>query len=126
MIKKTGKMPDIARATYLTLQKVSQDIRSDAVVNSPYRTGTLRRSIMASIEGDTAKVGSNLPYARMREYGGVIKPKRKKMLAWKSNGKWYFAKQVTQKGKPYLIPAFEKNTRDITKILQAFISSTTK
>jgi phage gpG-like protein len=119
-------MPDIPKAIKLTLSKVSQDIRSEAVVNSPYKTGTLRRSIMAHIEWNEAKVGSNLPYARMREYGGIIKPNRKKMLAWKNNWKWYFAKQVTQKGKPYLIPAFEKNTRDIGKILKQFITSTTR
>ena len=126
MIKSTGSLPDIKRAVNLTLHKIAQDVRSEAVIKSPYKTGTLRRSIISDVTETQAKVGSNLPYARMREYGGIIVPKRAKMLAWKSGGKWHYAKKVVQRAKPYLIPAYEKGVVNVGKILESFINYTTK
>lgn len=84
-VKSTGKLPDITKARVKTLYKITQNIRSKAVTNSPYDTGTLRRSILSDVQPTlgVGKVGTNLPYARMREFGGTIVPKKAKMLAWK-------------------------------------------
>ncbi len=128
IVKNTGKLPDIAKAKIKTIYKITQNIRSKAVTNSPYKTGTLRRSILSDVQPELGqgKVWSNLPYARMREFGGVITPKKAKMLAWKSGGKWHFAKRVVQKWKPYLIPAYNSEIPKIGATLKSFIESTTK
>lgn len=82
-VKITGKFPDIAKAKIIALSRITQNIRTKAVTNAPYKTGTLRRSILSDVTADIGKVGTNLPYARIREFGGTILPKNKKMLAWK-------------------------------------------
>ena len=74
---------------------------------APIDQGPLRNSIQIEpakhpgnrIEGS---VGTDLPYAEWQErgtgiygpYGVPIRPKRAKVLAWQSGGKWHFAKQV--------------------------------
>lgn len=48
-------------------------------------------------------VGSALVYARIHQFGGTIKPKDKKALAFKgADGQARFAKQVTIPARPYL------------------------
>jgi len=43
------------------------------------------------------------------EFGGTIRPKRAKMLHWKSKtGKDVFAHEVHQPAHPYLRPAFDE------------------
>lgn len=42
--------------------------------------GALRDSIYMEIVGDVARIGSNLEYAAMQEFGGVITPYRAKAL----------------------------------------------
>lgn len=73
---------------------------------APRKTGVLSSSIHT--EGPTisgaevsARVGTNLSYAPYQEFGtgiyagrGMITPKRAKMLAWRDNGRWVFAKTV--------------------------------
>lgn len=51
------------------------------------RTGILKRSFTTYTYGNTAAVGTNVPYARIHQYGGVIKPKRGKYLAIPINKK---------------------------------------
>ncbi len=81
-IKSKGRLPDISKAERLILYKATTKIQTMARSNAPYDTGSLRRSIMTKVSKSRGRVGTNLPYAKMREYGGVILPKRKKMLAW--------------------------------------------
>lgn len=69
----------------------------------------------------------NIKYARIQEEGGIIRPKNKKLLAWKTkSGKWAFAKQVEITPQPYLIPAYEKVKADLGGIIDAEITKTTK
>ena len=44
-------------------------------------TGRLLSSITYRISGNTVEVGTNVPYARIQQFGGVIKPKNAKKLA---------------------------------------------
>lgn len=80
---------------------------------APVDTGALRASlhiqiVARSAEKVTASVGTNLVYARQREYGGVIVPKRARLLAWQSpDGGWRFARRVYQRPQPYMRPAFD-------------------
>jgi len=41
----------------------------------------LRNSIVAKVQGDIIRIGSNLRYAKIHQEGGVITPKSAKMLA---------------------------------------------
>ena len=50
-----------------------------------------------------------IPYARIHELGGVIKPKRKKYLRFKlPSGKVVFTKKVRIPPRPYFFPAVTK------------------
>lgn len=118
-------LPDIAKAKRKAIVIVTNNIRNDSVESAPYQTGTLRRSILTDVSETQGKVGTNLPYARIREYGGTILPKNKPRLAWQKNWKWIFAKKVVQKWKPYLIPAYKKWIAEIWKILEREIEKAT-
>lgn len=73
------------------------------------------------------EVGSfGIIYNKIHEFGGIIVPKRKKMLHWiNEDGEDVFAKMVTIPARPYLRPAVEENTEEITdamaNVLNRFI-----
>lgn len=76
---------------------------AEAKKNAPVKTSHLRRSIHVLEDGNNAKrYGTAVVYARIQEYGGEIRPKRKKYLRFKVNGQWVFAKRVRIKGKFYM------------------------
>lgn len=92
----------------------------------------LKNSITTKHEGNASSVGTNVIYARAREYGSrayIIKPKKSKFLRFKGrDGNWVFVKQVNYpagKGKkPYLIPSLEevspKFANDVERILSSY------
>ena len=48
-------------------------------------------------------VGSNLPYARIHQLGGTIRPKKGKFLKFRGlDGEDVFVKEVTIPARPYL------------------------
>ncbi|WP_326522719.1 phage virion morphogenesis protein [Sphingomonas sp.] len=66
-------------------------------------TGLLQRSISAKADGDGVTLGTNKIQARIHQFGGVIKPKKAKMLAFPGpTGEIIFAKKVTIPARPYL------------------------
>ncbi len=66
-------------------------------------TAALMKSIDYAATTDTVMVGTNLPYARIHQEGGTIRPKNKKSLRFKTpGGKVIFAKQVDIPARPYL------------------------
>lgn len=82
-------------------------VEGQAKQNAPVDQGILRGSI--NTDGSHkrgndvyASVGTNVEYAKAQEEGtGIygprktpIRPKNGKLLAWKRNGKWHFARQV--------------------------------
>ena len=68
-----------------------------------FNTGTLADSIDYLSNQHEVHVGSPLVYARIHQFGGTIKPKDKKALAFKGgDGQARFAKQVTIPARPYL------------------------
>lgn len=110
-----------------------------SVLRAPYKTGTLRRSIAYTITDSNfaagyvvGQFGSDLPYARIVELGGIIPahsvaPKNGKVLAWKdpsAPGGMAFSKGHTIKAqfrtaKPYLFPTLIEN-------MQAFLNRYSK
>lgn len=107
-------------------------VQNDAKQNAPYRTGTLRRSIHIGghtglahdFEGSRGQlegprilpnevqvfVGTNVEYARQREYGGWIEARNAPVLAWQDyEGEWHVARRVFQSATPYLRPALDGN-----------------
>jgi phage gpG-like protein len=79
------------------------------------QTGRLRSSIAASEvqkSGNTylERIGTNVIYARIHEYGGIIYPGAKGFLAWKdrATNKWIFTKRpVVIPARPFMRPALE-------------------
>ena len=117
------KIKKILKNSAMTIQK---DAISNLTKNGSVKTGHLRRGVANFRRGMTATVHtSNIKYAVMVEKGTkahIIKPKDKKALYWK--GAKHPVKQVNHPGskaKPYLIPAFEKETPYFLKKLEEAI-----
>ena len=117
------KIQKILKNSAMTIQK---DAISNLTKNGSVKTGHLRRGVANFRRGMTATVHtSNIKYAVMVEKGTkahIIKPKDKKALYWK--GAKHPVKQVNHPGskaKPYLIPAFEKETPYFLKKLEEAI-----
>lgn len=88
------------------------EIANEAKRLVPKDTRDLARSIHMKIGmlGDREAevlVGSNLDYAAQREFGGVIRAKKAKALAFQIDGEWVFVKSVYQEPQPYLRPALD-------------------
>ena len=70
------------------------------------RSGALRDSVhqevLSAPDGVFAVVGTDLIYAAIHEYGGIIVPQTAAALRFAIDGKWIFAKQVTMPERSYL------------------------
>ena len=102
---------------------------------APYLTGVLRRSLhiggFSGLSGSfgggggqftdlggekiangfaSVIIGTNLIYARIHEFGGIIVPKTARLLSWvdRLTGRRIFAKRVTIKAQPYMRPGFNQ------------------
>ncbi|MDP2364857.1 MAG: hypothetical protein Q8M94_13950 [Ignavibacteria bacterium] len=100
-------------------------ISNTAKEKCPYRTGTLRRSIMYS-KGDVLEYlcGTDVNYSEAVEYGSsphLIVPRFKKVLKFKIDGEEIFSKFVRHPGtspQPFLEPALFENEDNINKSIQ--------
>lgn len=97
--------------------KVRRGAMENLTKNRSVKTGHLRGSIDTNIKPFQAVIRANTKYARGVEEGTrphVIRPKKGKYLYWK--GASHPVKLVNHPGskaKPYLVPAFEKETKYI-------------
>lgn len=117
------------------LNKTAYKAEAVAKEAAPHQYGHLRGSIHT--EGATdrvleAKVGTQLKYAPYQEFGtGIygpnaapITPKKGKVLAWKSGGRWHFAKSVRgTKGKFYFKKAKDQSQPDLDRNLKIALGS---
>lgn len=62
----------------------------------------LADSITAQTARDQVTVGSNKEYAAIHQFGGVIRPKNKKALAFRLGGRVVLARSVHIPARPYL------------------------
>ena len=70
----------VATAVDKALLKITMDIQTNAKINAPYDTWTLRRSIwtdLSRIQKWIAVVWSDVVYSRRREYENHLNPWRK-------------------------------------------------
>ena len=67
-------------------------------------SGDLRKSISISVEENEVHVGTSIIYARIHQFGGVIKPKRGRFL-WipVRSGRWIPIRQAKIPARPYLM-----------------------
>lgn len=66
--------------------------------------GDLKKSIViGEITSSSVKVGSSLPYARIHQLGGTIKPRKKALLIPVGGGQYLKLKKVTIPARPYLL-----------------------
>ena len=85
------------------------------------RRGHLRDSLTHRFGDDGFVYGSRRKYSALLHFGGTVRPKTAKSLAFRLNGKKIFAKSVTIPARPYV--GFDaEDVADFTKILQRHIS----
>lgn len=64
----TPKFPmDLQPAINKSLRQSALLVRTDASKRAPFKTGTLRRSLVEKVYSNKALVGTNLIYARIHE-----------------------------------------------------------
>lgn len=85
-----------------------------------YASGALHDSIDYRAGLGQVTVGSSLVYAAIHHFGGVIKPKSAKVLAFVAGGKQRFAKKVTIPARPY-IGISPANAREIEAVVADFV-----
>lgn len=86
-----------------------------------YAQGNLYESIDYRVNGNDIEVGSSLVYAAIHHFGGIIKPKNAKALAFRVGGKSVFAKSVTIPARPYL--GLSSDNRDeLESVISDFIT----
>lgn len=102
-----------------TLSRDILSFISEAVVNRTVRhhlsgqtlkrqTGTLAKSINYKLQNDyVSKVGSNVVYAPIHEFGGEIRPVNAKALTFKVKDQWVTTQKVNMPARPYLRPALD-------------------
>ncbi len=114
----------VDEAAYLVESLVKENISGKIL---KVRTGQLRRSITTQLGGSIkkpwARVGTNIIYAAIHEFGGVITPKNAPYLWFKietgrrvtglsskskSSDVWIRTTKVVIPARPYFAPAFRK------------------
>ena len=98
---------------------VETHTKMNILANFTMRTGTLlnnwSRGILRS-ERTRAEVffGTNTVYARIHEFGGVIRPLTARALAFETaDGGFHIVQQVTIPARPYVRPAMDNNHEEI-------------
>ena len=91
------------------------------------RTGHLRRSIESGVNEKGNNIigwlGSNVIYARIHEFGGIIKPVRGQYLKFPIGDSWVSVRQVRIPPRPYLEPSIRESMDTISKIISNTIIS---
>lgn len=132
-ITRTVRRLSIELSAYVKERKLSGQVLTP-------RTGTLRRSITHSVtegpDGVTGKVGTNVVYAAIHEYGGKTKPhvieaKRGKALKFSAGGETIFRRKVRHPGsvmpeRSFLRTALRENAGKITDELNKAVERVLK
>jgi len=111
----------IADAAVLAAAEVIRDGAVDNLTAQGLRmSGTLARSIhVEPTAGQSAgaTVGTNLEYAAIHEYGGIIEPKNVTFLHFTIDGQEVFTKgPVEIPARPYMRPAVDERKREAAQV----------
>lgn len=105
------KNPELSRRvlSYISEAVVNRSVEHHLSGQTLKRqTGTLAKSINYKMQGNyKSKVGTNVTYAAIHEFGGTIKPKNGKALAFKIKDSWAVVKEVKIPKRSFLAPALE-------------------
>ena len=122
------------------LEILGVDTVSQATLLAPYKSGRLKGSLTYATKNQSAKanspaksndaveqpqtvgvvrIGTNVVYAAMQEFGGVIRPVHKKALKFKVDGHWVTTQRVTLRGWHYLTQSIQM-AKDKVKSLFSF------
>ena len=97
---------EIKKGLKIAMDSSLMEVHGKAVEKAPYRRGNLRRSLTWKSDTQDSRVvgavGSNLVYARIHEFGGIVKAKGGGYLHFKGDQGWAQVKQVTIPGRHYL------------------------
>ena len=115
--------PETMRKLDVAVLSLATRVHRDAMRNAPRQTGNLISSGRLRRNGaanySVIFGGNGIPYARIQELGGTIKPKNGAYLRWKGkDGKYHAAKRVYIKGKHYLERAGDQNSRRFVQELK--------
>lgn len=105
-----------------SLRQSAQLARRSATQKAPYKSWTLRRSIVEFATDNSIEIWSNLIYAPIHEFWWTIVPVRAKYLTFRVNGKRVRTKKVVIPARPYLWPALNENKNAIIGIFTKNLS----
>lgn len=93
LARKAGDTKSLMAAVATVLKRGTQDRFESKTTpdgrpwtSSLFKTGALKRKIIANYDADKAEVGSNLKYAAIHQFGGGVKAKNAKCLHFLLNG----------------------------------------
>ena len=123
--KMSAKMiPNLKRGIDRATLRLERHIKSRKLSGQvlKVRTGRLRSSWMqrgaeyVAGTGVSGRIATNLIYARIHEYGGIIRAKPGGWLRFKTaDGSWHTVKQVRMPARPYVEPTLREKKDDITR-----------
>lgn len=88
-------------------------------ISNLQRSTTMAKAFRLEVADTYARVSNPMVYASIHQFGGVIRPKGSKALAWKgSNGKWRFASRVTIPARPFFPVKDGKLTAAASTLIQ--------
>ena len=126
-VRFTSRIKEWTSATETKLDKavleMATDIHRVAGMNAPKLTRALVKSgrIKKNGQANYSVIygGGSVPYGRIQELGGIIRPKKHDYLTWKdASGNWHRAKSVTIKAQHYLERAGDATSRNIKRYLK--------
>jgi phage gpG-like protein len=89
------------------------------------RSGRLRQSVNVKVnregKGWRGKVGTNVIYGPVHEFGKIIKAKGKGWLRFPGKEGWATVKKVTIPRRPWLGPAFRETKKKVNEVIRASI-----
>ncbi len=94
--------------------------RGPGILREAGMRGGLQGSLTSQAQHGELRVGSNKPYARIQQDGGVIVPKNARALVFRLAGGLVHAKRVTIPARPYL--GFGEDDRELVlDVVDVFI-----
>jgi HK97 gp10 family phage protein len=116
-VARSATIMDALEAGASIIQAYAQDNARNKLNKHP--TGNLTNSIGIKREGKYVLAGVfGVIYAKIHEFGGVIRPVKAKALKFQIDGKWIVTKKVTMPARPYLRPAVDEHMEEIKQAVK--------